>query len=61
MNLEQLKQMTKQLIVTHPTLKEELVDLFQLAVDEIDEGGSEMHECHLAYQDMMELVDEHKA
>jgi hypothetical protein len=57
MNLEQLKKMTVQLIQSHPSLKDELVELYQLAVDETDEGGSEMHECHLAYNDMMELVD----
>lgn len=60
MDLAQLKKMTVQLIQNHPTLKDQLVELYQLAVDEIDEGGSEMHECHLAYNDMMELIDSNK-
>jgi hypothetical protein len=40
-------------------LKTEIVELYQLAVDEVEEGGSEMHESHLSYQDMMNLVDEY--
>jgi hypothetical protein len=59
MNLVELKKVAVQLIEKYPTLKTEIIELYQLAVDEVEEGGSEMHESHLSYQDMMELVDEH--
>ena len=29
-----------------------------LAISEIEEGGSEMHECELAYNDMVELENQ---
>ena len=32
--------------------------LYELAVSEIEEGGSEIHECMLAYDDIVELVKE---
>lgn len=58
MNLERLKELTKQLIADYPQHTEELVDLYQLAVDEIDEGGSEAHECELAFSDMKCTIED---
>ena len=59
MNLAELKKIAVQLIEKYPALKTEIVELYQLAVDEVEEGGSEMHESPLSYQDMMNLVDEY--
>jgi hypothetical protein len=56
MNIQTLKEKTIELIKQHPDKKDELVDFFQLALDEIEEGGSEMHECELAYSDMLEVI-----
>ena len=57
MNLDRLKQMTMQLMANHPKHKEELMELYQLAVDEIEGGGSENHECGLAISDMEYLIE----
>jgi len=46
-----------QLMANHPEHKEELMELYQLAVDEIEEGGSEAHECELAISDMEYLIE----
>jgi hypothetical protein len=58
MNLQQLKAEAIRIIKAKPELKEEIQDLYFLAVSEIEEGGSEMHECELAYNDMTELENQ---
>jgi hypothetical protein len=58
MNLAELKSEAVKIIAERPELKSEIQDLYSLAVSEIEEGGSEMHECELAYNDMVELKNE---
>ena len=58
MNIKQLKEHSQGIIQNHPILKDEVVELFELAMTEIEEGGSESHECQLAINDMDELVNE---
>ena len=58
MNLQQLKSEALRIIKANPDLKEEIQDLYSLAVSEIEEGGSETHECELAYNDMVELENQ---
>ena len=60
MNLPQLKEETKKFVAENPDLKDEILDFYYLAVSEIEEGGSEQHECDLAYNDMVELIKESK-
>lgn len=55
MTLSELREEAKKLISHHPELKDEIMDFYYLAVSEIEEGGSESHECELAYNDMMDL------
>jgi len=55
MNLQQLKTEAIRIITAKPELKSEIQDLYSLAVSEIEEGGSESHECQLAYSDMTDL------
>ena len=57
MNLDILKQMTLQLVANHPEHKEQLMELYQLTVDEIEAGGSVAHECELAISDMEYLIE----
>lgn len=56
MNLQELKLKTRELISDYPEYREEFVDFYELAESEVEEGGSEQHECELAYNDMMEIV-----
>ena len=58
MTLKELSIFTKGLVSEHPLIKNELVDLYILACDEVEEGGSEAHECSLAQSDMFELIKE---
>jgi hypothetical protein len=58
MGIKELKERVLKLIDMHPKHTEELRDLYFLAMSEIDEGGSETHECDLALRDMLELVGE---
>lgn len=58
MNVKELKKQALRLIDLHPTKADEIRDLFQLAMDEIEQGGSEWNECMHAYSDMLECVKE---
>jgi len=60
MNLQELKLKTRELIDEYPEYREEFVDFYELAESEIEEGGSEQHECELAYGDMMHIVNDLK-
>jgi len=57
MNLETLKTYCKEQIKAHPDLKDDIFDLYVMARDEINDGGSESHECELAYEDIKELIE----
>ena len=58
MDLQELRQEAIKIIKANPELKPEIQDLFSLAISEVEEGGSESHECDLAYNDMIELQNE---
>ncbi len=58
MNIQRLRTYCKEMIDKHPHLTNEIRDFFSLAVSEIEEGGSEVHECSLAIQDIEELISE---
>ena len=58
MNLQQLKAEAIRIITAKPELKSEIQDLYSLAISEIEEGGSESHECQLAYSDMIDLENQ---
>jgi hypothetical protein len=60
MNLQALKSEVIKSINENPDLKSEILDFYYLAVSEIEEGGSESHECELAYNDIVELIKESK-
>ena len=57
MNLSELKKYALQMANENPTLKEEIWDFVQLAIDEIEDGGSIQHECSLAQRDIEELIN----
>ena len=52
---EELKAEAIRIIKANPELKSEIQELYSLAISEIEEGGSEYHECDLAHNDMLEL------
>ena len=58
MNMEELKQYARSKTNALPALRTEIADLVELAMTEVDTGGSEQHECELAYNDIVELIKE---
>jgi hypothetical protein len=55
MNLAELKAEAIRIIKAKPELKSDIQEFYSLAISEIEEGGSESHECSLAYNDMLAL------
>jgi hypothetical protein len=57
-SLKDLRATAAELIEKHPQHRDEIVDFYHLAVSEVEEGGSEAHECSLAYNDMINITGE---
>lgn len=57
---QELYREAAKFILENPEIKEQISDFYYLALDEIEDGQSEMHECNMAYNDMLELVKEHQ-
>lgn len=47
------------MIQEYPVLKHDIIDFINLAIDEIEDGGSPRHEWELAYNSIEDLVLEH--
>lgn len=58
MNLESLRTYCKKMIDVYPEKADQIRDAYTLALDEIEGGGSESHECELAWSDIEEIVKE---
>ena len=54
MDIRQLKTEAMRIISSNTQYRDEITLLYYLAKSEIEEGGSEEHECELAYNDMLE-------
>jgi len=57
MTLQELRAKSIELTKQYPQYEDQIRDLFFLAQDEIEEGGSEAHECELAISDMEYLIE----
>lgn len=58
MELQQFRDYIKEQTVKYPLLKEEILDLYELAITEIEEGGSAGHEIYLCEESIKQLIDE---
>ena len=58
MNLLKLRAYAREKSRLYPALTAQIADLVELAIDEVDSGGSELHESDLAYHDIEELIRE---
>ena len=56
MNKKMLKDFVLEKIKEHSSLKEGILELYYLALDEIEEGGSEAHECNLCISSINDLI-----
>jgi hypothetical protein len=60
MNQQYLKQFCLDKIAEYPDLKSEITDFYFLAMDDMYDGGSEMHEVESAINSINELINENK-
>jgi hypothetical protein len=60
MDKQYLKQFCLAKIAEHPNLKSEITDFYFLAMDDMYDGGSEMHEVESAINSINELINENK-
>lgn len=62
MALVHLLKYCKETAKKYPTLRDEIMELYDLAATECeDEGVSETHECELAMNEIKELVERYEA
>lgn len=55
MTIQEFKNRINKEIEQNPNLKEEILDLYYLAISEIEEGGSTTHEINLCLRDIDDL------
>ena len=60
MNLDYLKGFCREKIAEQPELKEQIVELYYLAQNEIEEGGSTFQEVGLAIESINQLIEENQ-
>lgn len=58
MNTRYLLEKCLELVRQFPDLEPEIMDIYQLCLDEIEGGSSEMHEVNLALNSLSELIEE---
>ena len=58
MQLQQFKNEINEQRVKYPLLKEEILDFYELAINETEEGGSPTHEIELCLESIKQLIDE---
>jgi hypothetical protein len=56
--IEELQKYVQDKIKLYPELKSEIISLFQLCLDEIEEGGSRKHEIDLCITDIDQTINE---
>jgi hypothetical protein len=56
--LRLLKEKVRETSSKYPHLKEEIYDLWQLCIDEIEEGSSIENECSLCENSIDDLIDD---
>jgi len=55
-SLTELVEHIKMCIAQRPDLKAELMDTYEIARDEINDGESEAHECEIAEESIKEIM-----
>jgi hypothetical protein len=60
MTLQDFQNKCGEYINKYPELKNEILDIYTLCLDEIEEGGSVQHEVSLGMTDLEELINEVK-
>jgi hypothetical protein len=58
MTLQDFQNTCSKYIDMYPELKQEILDIYNLCLEEIEEGGSVQHEISLGMTDLEELINE---
>jgi len=58
MNLEYLSKYVKEKKEKHPSLKNDIQELYYLCISEIEEGGSESNEVQTCISDIEDLIED---
>jgi hypothetical protein len=56
MRLDELLIFCQEKIKQFPNLEEDIMDVYQLASDEIEEGSSEYNECQIAESEILDMI-----
>lgn len=56
--MSNIKEYATNMILKYPTLKDMIIDLYELCMTEIEEGGSVENEFSLFQRDVDELIEE---
>lgn len=58
MSFKRLVELAKEKAILYPNHKEEILEFLEMAQEETGSGGSEDHECELAYESIKQLCGE---
>lgn len=58
MNSKEFNEYCQEKIKEYPHLKDDILNIYDLAHDEIEQGGSEVHELSLAVQSIKDLISD---
>jgi len=53
--MNELKTYCREVLESNPELQDQVIDIYQMAVEEIEDGGSEDHEIALAIESIEQL------
>jgi hypothetical protein len=56
MRLNELLIFCEEKIKKFPNLEQDIMDVYQLASDEIEEGASEYNECEIAESEILDII-----
>jgi hypothetical protein len=56
MTLRDLHQYCQEVVEKYPSLTDDIMGFYDLAEMEVEDGGSENHECELAVSDINDLI-----
>ena len=54
--IRELRQHVRDMIIKYPELRDEMLELLELCIDEIEEGGSPYNEINLCMSDIDQLI-----
>ncbi len=60
MQFSEFKEFVLKSIKDHPDKKDQITDMYWLAIEEINDGGDPTHECELGWQAIQDIINENE-